>query len=231
MDYSVVLPHRGPVKLDHLSRTIDAWNNQTVKPKEIIISEQDTHSCLDGDILYKPNVKHIFREFDFAFSKPWAVNCGVVESENEMVFMHDNDTYMERDDYAESSLSMFEGMNCGIGLFWKDRVHPKGDPQCDGGTEHPSLDGNAGNSIIIKKTPYMALGGMDERMFGWGWEDTALACKFNTICDYFKIVPLHVLHHIPHEREGSFHYLAVINSQIKGFYQQAAPFQVIQQIR
>lgn len=167
---------------------------------EIIIVEQ---SRLKSKI---DNVNiHIHIEDDGLFNRSLTLNKGVEASNNEIVFVADNDVIIPT-----------TGLNEAISLFGEYQVVRPNSRMLDLSEEETNhfirnIEFNTYNNTCERqsmniasaclgfiRSTYLKIGGFDERFIGWGGEDDMMAIKVNTLTK--NIILENTAIHLNHNR-------------------------------
>jgi hypothetical protein len=233
---SVVMAFRGQGdgRLEGLKKCIQCLRAQTIDCY-IILIEQD-HSPVHQAELEPLVDSYLFTYSNVMFNKSWAFNCGVIIAPDDLVLLHDCDMLMPKN-YVRESMRILGTKE--IALPWSkilylteesSKHYPDGQHKISGTlTSHQVV----GGSLIVRKSFYLRIGGMDERFEGWGGEDNAFyakACKLGRMNRVNSLTGLTLLHHY-HEPAQKSHPHNHINSHVLWQYYQGSDRDIMVRIR
>lgn len=194
------------VVLSHLASVADC---------DIVVVEQDVESRAD----VPAGVRHVLLPDVGPFNKSWAMNVGFRTTEADLIAFCDADVLV-----ATSACDRaFAGLSAGydaakpfdrivdldqertsrlaqvtdIGAVLPDLPEPVDDQLRRGGEYVPFC----GGLFMITRAAFVAVGGFDERFFGWGAEDDAMQAKLSRFGLRCGIIPEQTAYHLWHERD------------------------------
>lgn len=155
---------------------------------EIIVVEQDTRP---SDLSLLKNTKHVFLFNNQQFNRAWGFNVGIKSAKHNIVAFGDNDIVVPPGALLES---MEQCKRIGTASpYNKDKVidmSPQGTKTFLDSCDIPTNPAGkirtgcnyAGGIMLMTKAMFQRLGGWEERMRGWGGEDSFMyikLCKLN----------------------------------------------------
>lgn len=211
-DVSFIIGHRGADRLPHLLKTLESIAGQREAAIECLVVEQDVESQLLGRL---PSwVRHLHTPpptRGMPYCRAWAFNVGARHARSRVVVLHDNDLLVSSD-YAKLALDRLETGYDIVDL--KRYVFYLGEAPT-----YQSLVGQSplagvrpqrivqnllgGCSVVVDRSAYLGIGGMDEGFIGWGGEDNEFWERAQTLRVWpYGCVPLVHLWHS--EQPGKF---------------------------
>ena len=217
---TAVVPFRGAGDADRTQNlaTVLAWLSSM--PIQVVLSEQSEQASA----LVPPGIAHVWSASSAPFSKAVACNEGVLASRSSVVALVDADT-MVRSRALLTSAQLIRlsasaqpvaairpfGQLIDLDRDQSARVHDTGALPGEGvgpgdmsrRWEHIPL---AGGILVIERSAYLDVGGMDEAFSGWGGEDDAFS-RILERCDVpSRKLTSETAYHLWHSRPGEKRY-------------------------
>jgi hypothetical protein len=213
---SFVIGHRGAERIPHLLLTLEAIAGQAEVSVECIVVEQDQEPTLRNRL---PNwVRYVHTplpEADIPYCRAWAFNVGAEHALSDVLVLHDNDMLVPAD-YAFNALRLvnegYQVANLKRFVFYlgREHTHDMFLGQSSLGAHAPeaivqNLEG--GGSVVITRSAFEKIGGLDEAFTGWGGEDVEFWERASTLrlWPYAFLPILHLWHQAQpgkHDRES-----------------------------
>jgi GT2 family glycosyltransferase len=207
MEVSIIIPNYNGEGLlrKNLPRVIAAKKNLRNKIKEIIVVD-DASKDKSVHVLKKefPEVRTIKHRVNRGFSA--SVNTGARSSKGELLALLNTDVFPEKD-FLKSVHPHFKSRyTFGVSLHEVGRGGAKGRFKNGFIVHEPSKEGNeaeetfwvSGGSGVFRRTIWMELGGLDERLFSpFYWEDVDIS--YRALKRGYKLFwePRALVHHQP----------------------------------
>ena len=233
---SVVMAFRGgdDGRLEGLKKCIKCLREQTIECY-IILIEQDSTPVYQTEL--EPLVdRYLFTYSNAMFNKSWAFNCGAMIAPDDLILLHDCDMLMPKP-YVREAMKVLGKKD--MALPWSkilyltedsSKQYPGGQPKISSTlTNHQVV----GGSLLVRKSFYLRIGGMDERFEGWGGEDNAFytkAIKLGRINRASPAVGMTLLHH-HHKPAQKSHPHNHINNHVLWQYYQGSDRDIMVRIR
>ena len=204
-DVSFVIGHRGVDRLPHLLKTLESIAGQHDASVECIVVEQDVEARLPARLpawvhyLHTPPPAQ-----EMPYCRAWAFNVAARHARGRVLVLHDSDLLISWD-YAKLALARLEAGYDVVDLkryvFYLTEVETHeilaGHPLL-GGVPPQRIVQNllGGCSVVIDRSAYISIGGMDEGFIGWGGEDNEFWERVQTLRVWpYGCVPLiHMWH-------------------------------------
>lgn len=185
---SYIIGHRGvtPERNDNLVAVVE-FLKKHLPELEIIVVEQDKTTS-DLDIF--SSVKYIFLPNDGLYNRSWGFNVGIKHATNNIVAFADNDLLVPPQALTDSwqtchycdTVSPYNSKKV-MDLSPEDTkifISTKMLPHNPRGQYRPGCN-YAGGIVIMKKQAFNKVGGWEERMQGWGGEDSHMLLKLQKL--------------------------------------------------
>lgn len=185
---SVIIPVGGKDRLPGFRCVLAALSNQSLREIEIIVLEHSQSPAYPPVIPVGVRYEHFPRaEPAKQFNKSMLLNRGVDLARASVVLLHDADIVVPRT-YLASAMnrinSGFEATRPLRFLFYLDEALTKRLTKSGNIGRRPAIpliaQNSQGGSTLIRKKTYEAIGGHDERFFGWGGEDLEFLERLRT---------------------------------------------------
>lgn len=177
---------------------------------EIILVHQDDKPFDRQHILDNPLVNIIENNYGGPFSKAWALNIGIKHSTTQIVAIVDSDcimpenylyhySYLTDSNYCISYFIYTQGLSHARELLSNWQLLT---PQNQWSIMSPECGGH----ILIKKSVIYRIGGYNERIRSWGWEDNELMDRLehNHITRAYTTAH-NTVFHLPHKLQDRSH--------------------------
>ena len=177
---SFVIGHRGMQRLPHLLATLSTIAAQRGVKWECIVVEQSDQIEIRN---YLPTwVRYLHTPIPAAempYCRSWTLNVGARAANGEMLIFHDNDLLIP-DRYAAESWDRyregFEVINLKRFIFYlgeahSARIEANHSLDCTQPPDAIMQNAEAGGSLAMARSAFLAIGGYDESFVGWGGED------------------------------------------------------------
>lgn len=180
LEISFIIGHRGMERLPHLLVTLESIAGQEGASVECLVVEQDEQARLPDHLPVW--VRHLHTPPptpDLPYCRAWAFNVGAHHARGSVLVLHDNDMLVPAD-YAARIIQHvrqgYEALNLKRFIFYLSKAHSwdvfAGTATLTGQAPETIVQNlEAGGSVVITRTAYERIGGMDEAFVGWGGED------------------------------------------------------------
>ena len=217
---TAVVPYRDAGDADRARNlaTVLAWLSSM--PIQVLLSEQSERPSA----LVPPGIAHVWSASSAPFSKATACNEGVLAARSPVVALVDADT-MVRSRSLLTSAQLIRlaasaqpvaairpfGQLVDLDRYQTARVHDTGELPGEGvdpgdmsrRSEHIPL---AGGILVIERSAYLDVGGMDETFSGWGGEDDAFSRVLERCEVPSRKLTSETAYHLWHSRHGEERY-------------------------
>lgn len=189
----------------------------TMPSLQVIVVEQDDAPRLDAGAM-PGNARHVFAFNDGPFNKSWGLNVAARLACHDLLILGDADMLMTGETLSRSLVACAERFDA-VNPY--ERLIDLDDDQtraCLAGTLDLESTGSGarrdrvhdgeqlcfcGGICVFRRNVYFALGGMDERFFGWGGEDDAMSINLRRHTDRLAVQRGAVAYHLWHPRPAS----------------------------
>lgn len=177
---SIVIGHRGVVRLPHLLATLRSIAAQKSAVCECIVVEQSNVPEIQAHLPSWVRYVHTpLRKADMPYCRSWTLNVGARLARGALLVFHDNDMLVPECYVAELWRRFREGyevINTKRFVFYLDQAETRRFFESavlspDAHSESVVQNLEAGGSVAIAKDAFFAIGGYDESFVGWGGED------------------------------------------------------------
>jgi N-terminal domain of galactosyltransferase len=204
-DVSFIIGHRGVDRLPHLLKTLESIAGQQDAAIECIVVEQDVEARLPGRLPAWVRYLHTPPPApEMPYCRAWAFNVATRHARSRVLVLHDNDL-MISSDYAKLALERLEAGYDVVDLkrfvFYLSEVRTHqllgGQSPLEGLIPQKIVQNLLGGcSVVVYRSAYLAIGGMDEGFIGWGGEDNEFWERVQTlrVWPYGCVPLLHLWH-------------------------------------
>ena len=177
---SFVIGHRGKERAPHLLATLATIAAQQGVRFECIVVEQSVQSEVRDFLPTWVRYLHTpISEPQMPYCRSWTLNAGAKIAKGKVLVLHDNDMLVPQAYASEiwaRSLAGYEGINLKRFVFYLTEQHSRtvvSDFELGLADAPDAVVQNleAGGSVAMTRSAFMALGGYDESFVGWGGED------------------------------------------------------------
>jgi hypothetical protein len=202
---SFLIGHRGIERVPLLLTTLSSIAAQAEVSFECIVVEQDDRPLVQDQLPGWVRYLHApLSEPGRLYNRSQAFNDAAIKARGEVLILHDNDMLVPmgyaaraaalcRDGYGVAQMKRF--------IFYLTQMSSK--TLCGGGSRLADSESEqvienlcGGGSLVISKSAYWGIGGMDESFVGWGGEDEEFwdRCRTRTVWDYGSLPLIHLWH-------------------------------------
>lgn len=203
-DVSVIIPHRGTARVEHLLAVLRSFAMQRGVTLEVIVVEQDHDSTIGSRLpVWVRHLEDKIPPDEIRFNRARALNVGAAQARGELLLLHDGDMLVPRD-YARELLDRsrggFDVINTKRFIAYLSESSTRRVFACGGlydlQAEQIVENLRAGGSIAITRSAYAVIGGMDSGFVGWGGEDEEFwdRCQELLVFDAGYMPILHLWH-------------------------------------
>lgn len=186
---------------------------------EVLLVEQDRHSMISHLNL---RATHIFIESKLPFNKSWAYNIALKRCNSSVVIFGDADVIMNPLELIES-LKQLDGHECVIPSSNMIKLTPSESIQDFGNILTINREGvkssHTDGIVIFKKESILKIGGWNEDLIGFGYQNKFQDMKIDSILKSLKLN--YNTYHFSHTKEDNLPGIDQRNEKIMEHYKSA----------
>jgi len=203
-EISFIITHRGLERLENLLTTLRSVGGQEGVRFECIVVEQDQKSLLSERLPSWVRFIHVSEPAkNMPFCHSWVSNVGARQAKGKLLVFHDNDILVQRNYGAclrQIASLGYDAINLKRFVFHLSREHSRhvldSGMVSTGSAPEKIIQNNHGASTCFDREKFLEIGGYDEALVGWGYEDNELwdrASLLNTY-NYGHLPFIHLWH-------------------------------------